>query len=56
MEDTMYRNVAVSPLAKVCKAAALLLILSGVLGLLAHSVVLDSRSGLVAVGTTPDVH
>ena len=52
----MYRqNVALSPLAKACKAAALLLILSCVLGLLAHSIVLDSRSGLVAVGTTPDV-
>jgi hypothetical protein len=56
MEPTMYRqNVAISPLAKACKAAALLLILSGVLGLLAHSIVLDSRSGLVAVGATPDV-
>jgi hypothetical protein len=52
----MYRNVAVSPLARACKTAALLLILSGVLGLLAHSIMLDSRSGLAAVGTTPDVH
>ena len=51
----MYRNVAVSPLAKVCKAAALLAIPSGVLGLLAHSIVLYSRSGLVAVGAIPDV-
>ncbi len=53
----MYRhNVAVSPLAKACKTAALLLVLAGVLGLLAHSIALDNRSGLAAVNTKPDVH
>ena len=52
----MYRNVAVSPLARACKTAALLLILAGVVGLLAHSIVQDGKTGLAAVGTTPDVH
>ena len=49
------RTVALSPLAKACKVAALLPILFGVLGLLAHSMVVDNRSGLVATGARPDV-
>jgi hypothetical protein len=49
------RTVALSPLAKACKVAALLLILFGVFGLLAHSILVDSRSGLVAAGARPDV-
>ena len=52
----MYRHhVATSRLAKACKTGALLLILSGILGLLAHSIILESRSGLVAAGARPDV-
>jgi hypothetical protein len=49
------RTVVLSPLAKTCKVAALLLILFGVFGLLAHSIVVDSRSELVATGARPDV-
>jgi hypothetical protein len=49
------RTVVLSPLAKVCKGAALLLILFGIFGLLAHSIVGDNRSELVATGARPDV-
>ena len=52
----MYRRtVPISQLARVCKAGALVLILCGVLGLLAHAIALDSKPGQVAVGTAPDV-
>ena len=43
--------VSISPLAKICKAAALLLILSGILGLLAHSIAIEDPAGQVAGGT-----
>jgi hypothetical protein len=49
------RTVVLSPLARACKVAALLLILCGVFGLLAHSIVVDNRSELVATGARPDV-
>jgi hypothetical protein len=55
-EDVMYRrNVTVSPLAKACQTGALLLVLFGILGLLAHSIAVDTRSGLVAAGGKHDV-
>jgi len=52
----MYRrNVTVWPLAKACQTGALLLVLFGILGLLAHSIAVDTRSGLVAAGGKHDV-
>jgi|SoimicmetaTmtLPB_FD_contig_31_39708074_length_435_multi_2_in_0_out_0_2 hypothetical protein len=55
-EDAMYRrNVTVSPLARACQTGALLLILFGVIGLLAHSIAVDNRSGLVAASGKHDV-
>ena len=40
--------VSISSLAKICKTSALLLILSGILSLLAHSIAIEDRAGLVA--------
>ena len=42
--------VSISPLARACKAAALLLILSGILVLLAHAIAVEDRGGQVAGG------
>ena len=47
----MFRHfVALPPIAKACKAAALLLVLSGILGLFVHSIVSEHRAGEVAGG------
>ena len=48
------RNVAVTPLATACQAGALLLILSGILALLVHSIAVEHRPEQL-VGTKQDV-
>jgi hypothetical protein len=45
------RNITTSRLAKTCQTGALLLVLLGVLGLLAHTVAVERRLGQTA-GTT----
>jgi hypothetical protein len=45
------RNVATSRLARTCQTGALLLVLFGVLGLLAHAVAVDRRAGQTAGAT-----
>jgi hypothetical protein len=48
------RNVALSPLARACRTGALLLILFGIFGLLAHTIAVERRPEQV-VGTKWDV-
>ena len=48
------RNVALSPFARACQTGALLLILFGILGLLAHTVAVERRTEQM-VGTKQDV-
>jgi hypothetical protein len=51
----MYRrNITLSPLARACQTGALLLILSGILGLLVHTIAVERRPEQV-VGTKQDV-
>jgi hypothetical protein len=42
------RNITTSRLARTCQTGALLLILFGILGLLAHTVALERRTGPTA--------
>jgi hypothetical protein len=49
------RNIATSRLARTCRTGALLLVLFGILGLLAHTVAVERRSGQTAGATRIEV-